>query len=132
MRLIKPTTYMNDSGVAVAAALEHFDSALRNVLVLVDDIHLDVGRTRVRRSGSDGGHNGLRSIVDAVGSEDFARVRLGVGEVPPDVSQIDFVLGRFGTQELQRVEAMYDRAAEAVRTWCGAGVDVAMNAFNRR
>ena len=130
--LIKPTTYMNDSGLAVEAAMSRFGSRLQNVVVLVDDIHVAVGGLRIRRAGSEGGHNGLRSIVASLGSDEFARVRLGVGKVPPEVSQINYVLGQFETQELHRVTQMISWAADAVRTWCGAGVDVAMNSFNRR
>ena len=123
---------MNDSGLAVSAALDRFSCTLRDALVLVDDIHLSVDGIRVRRSGSEGGHNGLRSITASVESEDFARIRLGVGEVPTGVSQMDYVLGQFETQESRRINRMISRAADAVRTWCGAGVEVAMNAHNRR
>ncbi len=130
--LIKPTTYMNDSGLAVEDALSWSGGTLRDVLILVDDIHLAVGRARVRRSGSEGGHNGLRSIGWVLKSDDFPRVRLGVGEVPSGISQIDYVLGAFDTTELPEVERMVDRAAEAVRAWCGSGVEAAMNTTNGR
>lgn len=121
---------MNDSGLAVRAAVDASSSTLSDVLILVDDIHLDVGRTRVRRSGSDGGHNGLRSILANVENDGFARVRLGVGSVPDGHSQIDFVLGRFSQSESNLVFEMIGRASEAVRSWCGDGVEVAMNQFN--
>ena len=132
VHLIKPTTFMNDSGLAVSDALTRLSGSLRNVLVLVDDINLNPGGIRIRRSGSEGGHNGLRSIAASVGSDEFTRVRLGIGGVPPGVSQINHVLGQFETQESPRIARMILRAADAVRTWCDAGVDVAMNAFNRR
>ena len=130
--LVKPLTYMNDSGLAVSDALDQFRCRLDDAIILVDDINLDVGRTRVRRSGSEGGHNGLRSIIESVGSDQFARVRLGVGGVPSGCSQIEYVLGRFEQTEFGQVDEMILRAADAVRSWCGAGVEVAMNTFNRR
>lgn len=123
---------MNDSGLAVREAMTALDLDVESLLVLVDDIHLDVGRTRVRRGGSDGGHNGMRSIVDTIGSDAFVRIRMGVGAVPQGMSQIDHVLGKFDASEVQRVDGMVARAAEAVRTWCADGVEVAMNLFNGR
>ena len=132
VRLVRPTTFMNDSGLAVSDAMDRFGSKPDDVLVLVDDIHLDVGRIRVRRGGSKGGHNGLRSIVAALESDAFPRVRMGVGEVPGDQTQIEYVLGEFDTNEVVLVELMVLRAADAVRTWCYAGVESAMNSFNGR
>jgi len=130
--LVKPTTFMNDSGVVVHDILERFVIGIDQLLILVDDIHLDVGRMRFRRSGSDGGHNGLSSVILELANEGFARARLGVGQAPKGVSQIDHVLGRFPLDESSVVNAMIERAAEAVRTWCGEGVEIGMNRFNNR
>jgi PTH1 family peptidyl-tRNA hydrolase len=123
---------MNDSGVAVCDILERFFIGIDQLLVLVDDIHLDVGRMRFRRSGSDGGHNGLSSVISELADEGFARVRLGVGQAPQGVSQIHHVLGRFMADEISLVNEMIERSAEAVRTWCGDGVENGMNRFNNR
>ena len=130
--LVKPTTYMNDSGVAVRDILERAAIGIEQLLILVDDIHLDVGRMRFRRSGSDGGHNGLSSVIGELSDEGFARARLGVGKAPLGVSQIDHVLGRFPACEHSVVDAMIERVAEAVRTWCGDGVEIGMNRFNNQ
>lgn len=130
--LVKPTTYMNDSGVAVVRILEGAGIDVSQLLVLVDDIHLDVGRMRFRRSGSDGGHNGLRSVIAEIDDAGFARARLGVGQAPGGVSQIDHVLGRFLHDEAETAAKMVVRAAEGVRTWCGDGVEIGMNRFNNR
>tara|TARA_B110000116_G_C16710844_1_gene524393 strand:- start:596 stop:967 length:372 start_codon:yes stop_codon:yes gene_type:complete len=123
---------MNDSGVAVSDILERFVIGIDQLLVLVDDIHLDVGRMRYRRSGSDGGHNGLSSVISELADEGFARARLGVGQAPQGVSQVDHVLGRFMPDEISLVNDMIERSAEAVRTWCGDGVEIGMNRFNNR
>jgi len=130
--LVKPTTFMNDSGVAVRDILGRFVIRIDQLLILVDDIHLDVGRMRFRRSGSDGGHNGLSSVISELDDEGFARARLGVGRAPQGVSQIDHVLGRFPPDDISLVNVMIERAAEAVRTWCGDGVEIGMNQFNNR
>ena len=128
---------MNDSGLAVRDALtlfagQEFSGTLRDVLILVDDIHLAVGRTRVCRSGSEGGHNGLRSIVAVLETDTFSRIRLGVGKVPAGVPQIDYVLGQFKTLEQHRVQQLIRRGTEAVRYWCSDGVEITMNLFNVR
>ena len=128
--LVKPTTYMNDSGVAVADLLQRFGVVLEDMLVVVDDVHLEPGRIRLRRKGSDGGHNGLYSIIDTVGSSDFPRLRLGVGLPPDGVNFIDYVLGVFGSLELETVERTVQMAADGVMCWTRLGLDVAMNRYN--
>ncbi len=130
LMLAKPTTYMNDSGVAVAHLLQRFNVALEDLLVVVDDVHLEPGRIRLRRKGSHGGHNGLYSIIDAVGSFDFPRLRLGVGLPPDGVDFIDYVLGMFASRELETVERMVRVAADGVMCWTTLGLDVAMNRYN--
>ena len=123
---------MNDSGVAVRDVLKRFGCSVSDLIVLVDDINLDVGRIRIRESGSDGGHNGLASISSLMRSDDYVRVRLGVGTVPDDSSQIDFVLGQFEKNEFSQVSTMFQNAADAVRSWCSDGVGITMNLFNGR
>jgi PTH1 family peptidyl-tRNA hydrolase len=130
--LVKPTTSMNDSGVGLHDVMARSSAKLSDLVVLVDDINLDVGRIRIRRSGSDGGHNGLRSIILSLADDGFGRVRLGVGKVPEGVSQIDHVLGRFGSDHLDIASDVIRRSAEAIRTWCADGVELSMNLFNSR
>jgi len=128
--LVKPSTYMNSSGEAVVDLVERFDLDLEDVLVVVDDVHLDVGRLRFRRKGSDGGHNGLRSIMDTVGSSNFPRLRLGIG-IPPERGHfIGFVLGTFDPEEIEFVKRSVLTAANSVMCWTKLGLDMAMNRYN--
>jgi PTH1 family peptidyl-tRNA hydrolase len=131
--LLKPLTYMNRSGAALAAlrALAEFDPA-RDLLVLVDDFALPLGRIRLRGAGSAGGHNGLKSIEGSLRRQDYARLRIGVGPLPPDVSDsADFVLAEFSREERAVFDERHDTMAEAVECWLAEGIEVAMNRFNR-
>lgn len=130
VHLTKPTTFMNDSGLAVSAILQETDIALQDIIVVVDDIHLDMGRIRIRRRGSDGGHNGLRSIISSVGSDDFPRLRLGVGHPNNDSELIDHVLSDFDPGEKKAIEKSIRTAAEAVRCFWSEGIDQVMNRYN--
>jgi len=126
--LIKPTTYMNSSGVAVVDVVEKFDLATEDILVVVDDIHLDVGRFRFRRQGSHGGHNGLRSVVQELMSSDFPRLRIGVGQPPDPEDLIGHVLGVFLPEELDEIDV--PQASAGVLCWASWGIEKAMNQFN--
>jgi len=128
--LIQPRTYMNRSGVTVRGAVNHYKTPLSRLLVVCDDVHLPPGGIRLRRTGSAGRHNGLISIIQALGSQDFPRLRIGVGEPPPYMNQVDYVLGRFEPQEREEVAAAIARAAEAVEVWLAEGIEAAMNRFN--
>ena len=131
--MIKPQTYMNRSGAALASLRERedFDPA-RDLLVLVDDVALDVGRFRLRGAGSAGGHNGLRSVEGALRRQDYARLRIGVGPRPMEVDDLaDFVLDRFTGEERAAVDALLDPMTEAVECWLDEGIERAMNRFNR-
>ena len=130
VHLIEPTTFMNDSGLAVSAILQETDIPLQDIIVLVDDIHLDMGRIRIRRRGSDGGHNGLRSILSSVGSDDFPRLRLGVGRPDRDFELIDHVLSDFDPDEMKVIEKSIRAAADAVTCWCSESIEEAMNRYN--
>jgi PTH1 family peptidyl-tRNA hydrolase len=133
LQVIKPQTYMNRSGAALASLRdrEDFDPA-RDLLVLVDDVALDTGRFRLRGAGSAGGHNGLRSVEGALRRQDYARLRIGVGPRPMEVDDLaDFVLDRFTTDERTAVDALLDPMAEAVECWLDEGIERAMNRFNR-
>ncbi len=127
--LVKPTTYMNGSGAAVGAVLRRFGLVLEDVLVVVDDVHLAPGGIRVRRRGSDGGHNGLRSIIDTVGA-DFPRLRIGIGMPPEGTDLIEYVLSEFDRSELEAVEGSVRTAADGVVCWTTSGLDAAMNRYN--
>ena len=124
--LIKPLTYMNRSGAAVGRLLlEPEFHAAEDLLVVVDDVALPVGRARIRAQGSAGGHNGLKSVEAALGSQEFARLRIGVGAQPPGVDLADWVLGTFDPQEEAAVRAQLPLLADVVGAWLRAGVDEA-------
>jgi PTH1 family peptidyl-tRNA hydrolase len=132
--ILKPQTYMNRSGAALAPlrARPDFDPA-RHLLVLVDDFSLPVGRFRLRGAGSPGGHNGLKSIEGALRRPDYARLRIGIGPLPPGAGDTaDFVLAPFTAEERVAVGALLDPMAEAVECWLADGIEAAMNRFNTR
>ena len=129
--LLKPTTYMNLSGRSVDAAAKFYKIPPERILVMLDDISLEPGRLRVRKSGSAGGHNGLKSIISSLGSQEFPRIRIGVGEKPhPDYDLADWVLSVFPLSEREAMAEVYRRAAEAACTVVTDGCDAAMNRFN--
>jgi PTH1 family peptidyl-tRNA hydrolase len=132
VRLVMPLTYMNDSGHAVADVLRQTACETSDLLVICDDVHLELGQLRLRRTGSDGGHNGLASIIRSLGTEDFPRLRLGVGEPPDGIDRVDYVLDRFRDDEIPSVEKMIDDAVRAVDTTLREGVDKTMSIVNRR
>jgi PTH1 family peptidyl-tRNA hydrolase len=132
VRLVKPTTYMNRSGLALAplASLEKFDPS-RDLLVVVDDAALDVGRVRLRAQGSPGGHNGLKSISDALRSDAYARLRIGVGKKPEGADLADWVLSPMPEEDEEVVVGLLPEIAKAVETWAIEGIEVAMSRHNR-
>jgi peptidyl-tRNA hydrolase, PTH1 family len=126
--LAKPLTYMNDSGIAVRKLLARERVPLVELLVVVDDFALPFGKLRFREGGSHGGHNGLRSIIDELGSEKFSRLRVGIGE--PGRGAIDHVLSTFAGDEQARLPIVIDAAADAVEAWAREGISKAANRFN--
>ena len=128
--LVKPLTFMNRSGDCVAAAARNKIFSPDKLLVVVDDIDLVLGKLRMRITGSAGGHNGLKSIIQRVGSKDFHRLRLGVGDERENGNLADHVLSKFHPDERDAVQQMIDRAAEAVLAWVELDVDQVMNAYN--
>jgi PTH1 family peptidyl-tRNA hydrolase len=128
--LVKPLTFMNRSGVAVEALLQRAGGGPQDVIVVVDDVALELGTIRVRERGSHGGHNGLRSLVEVLGSEDFPRVRVGIGagEAPADLA--GFVLSEFEPDEVLVVQEMVGRAGAAVECLLREGPAAAMTNFN--
>ena len=129
--LMKPQTYMNLSGVAVEKAASFYKIPPEHVIVLFDDISLDVGRLRIRRKGSAGGHNGIRSIIDYLQSDNFPRVKIGVGERPnPNYDLADWVLSTFKEDEKKAIREVASHCREIVELMLGGNVDKAMNLYN--
>jgi PTH1 family peptidyl-tRNA hydrolase len=129
--LCQPQTYMNVSGKAVGALVDFYRLPLDRLMVIVDDADLPFGSLRLRPSGSSGGHHGLESIENRLGSREYARLRMGIGRVRPDVREISgHVLGKFGQAEAETLGLMLDRAAAQAERWLGAGLQRAMNEFN--
>ncbi|MBA3308149.1 MAG: aminoacyl-tRNA hydrolase [Chloroflexi bacterium] len=126
--LVKPTTYMNLSGLAVRKVLARERAPLADMLVVVDDFALPMGRLRLREEGSAGGHNGLRSIIGEMGTQGFARLRVGIGD--PGQRAVDHVLSRFGPSERADLELVLDAAADAVEDWAREGTSRAANRWN--
>jgi len=126
--LLKPTTFMNRSGRAVLAAGRFYQIELEDLLVVVDDMALPVGRIRIRRMGSSGGHKGVQDIIDRLGTDAWCRLRLGVGERIGD--PLSYPLSRFDDGEQPIVQQSYERAADAVACWIEHGAEAAMNRFN--
>lgn len=129
--LMKPTTFMNNSGEAVEEAMRFYKLSPESLLVLYDDISLDVGRLRIRRKGSDGGHNGIKSIILHLNSDKFPRVKIGVGKKPhPDFNLADWVLSAFKKDEGEALESALANAALAAELMVQEKTDEAMNRFN--
>ncbi|MEZ4357461.1 MAG: aminoacyl-tRNA hydrolase [Eubacteriales bacterium] len=126
--LIKPQTFMNSSGECVLEVVKAYKVPLNKIIVISDDVDLSVGKIRIRQRGSAGTHNGLRSIVDYLDSEDFARVRVGIGK--PNGDMIEHVLGRFDEKERNDVLSGYENASDAVISIITEGVDRAQQLFN--
>ena len=129
--LMKPVTYMNLSGEAVHEAAAFYKIPPEHILVISDEVALAPGKLRVRRSGSAGGHNGLKNIIAHLGTDQFPRIRLGVGSKPhPDYDMADWVLGKFQGEDKKAVEAAVKKAADAAECLIREGVDKAMNQYN--
>lgn len=130
--LARPVTYMNVSGEAVRDLRRRHRLRPQDILVIVDDIDLPLGRLRLRAGGSAGGHNGLRSVIEALGTTEFPRLRVGIGRPPLGVDPAEFVLTRFTDGEAAAVQKSIERAVEAVEMAVTAGVAAAMNHFNAK
>ena len=129
--IMKPTTYMNLSGEAVGEAARFYKIAPDHILVISDDVDLPVGKLRIRKSGSAGGHNGLKSIIQHLGSDQFPRLKIGVGGKPhPDYDMADWVLGKLQGEDKKTMDAAIKRAADAIECLLREGPDKAMNKFN--
>ena len=132
--LMLPQTYVNESGRAVRRAADWFGLELEDLLVVCDDFSLALGKLRLRRQGSCGGHNGLRSIAEHLGTDAFPRLRIGIGEVPVAgrvrMNPADYVLSRFLPEELEHAQEAFRQAVEVIETWICEGIEPAMNRHN--
>lgn len=130
IHLIKPTTYMNLSGKAVAYWLKELKIPLENVLILTDDLNLPFGKVRMRAKGSSGGQNGLNNINEVLQTENYARLRIGIGNEYAKGHQIDYVLSRFSQDQFKEMPFLMDRVADQTLSFCMEGIAVAMNKYN--
>lgn len=130
--LAKPQTFMNLSGESIRAIADYYKAKPADIIVIYDDISLEPGQLRIRPKGSAGGHNGMKSIIAHLGTQEFWRIRIGVGEKPAHRDLADYVLGRFSVGERELMEEAFDEAAEAAAVMMTDGVDAAMNHFNRK
>ena len=128
--LCQPLTYMNSSGEAVQAVQAFYQIALSHLLVIVDDADLPLGTLRLRPGGSAGGHHGLESIEQHLGSREYARLRVGIGRHEGERQIKSYVLGRFGSTEAALADKVFSRAADQAETWIDAGIQKAMSQFN--
>ena len=128
--LAKPRTYVNRSGTAVDYLLTRFGVERERLLVVYDEIALDAGKLRLRPKGSAAGHNGMKSIIDTLGSQNFKRLRIGVGQPPPGTDRVGWVLGEMSEKDQRLVDEAIHRAADAIVSLMEDGVDTAMNRFN--
>lgn len=126
--LLKPSTFMNLSGISICEAASFYKIPVENIIVVYDDISIDFGRIRIRPSGSDGGHNGMKSIIYQLGRDDFPRIRVGIGG--PDRSLSSYVLGRFREEEAKSLPEIVEVACEAIFETIENGVQSAMNKYN--
>lgn len=130
--LMKPQTYMNLSGEAIADVLGFYKETSDRIIVVYDDTSLDVGKLRIRERGSAGGHNGIKNIIAHMKTQEFIRIKVGVGEKPPGWDLADYVLSRFDELEIKTIQASIKMSAEAVTMILDAGVEKAMNHYNSR
>ena len=129
--LMKPTTYMNNSGQAVQEAMNFYKVPIENVIVIYDDISLEPSKLRIRRKGSDGGHNGIKSIIYLIGADTFPRIKLGVGKKPhPDYNLADWVLSNFNPNELELMKTSCSNAVRCIELIVQNKIDEAMNKYN--
>ena len=130
--IMKPQTFMNLSGEAISEAARFYKIPADKVIVISDDVTLAVGKLRIRGKGSAGGHNGLKSIIEHLGTQEFPRIKLGVGEKPhPDYDMVDWVLGKFPKEDLDKLTKTVESVPSAIATMINSDITTAMNSFNR-
>jgi PTH1 family peptidyl-tRNA hydrolase len=129
--LLKPSTYMNESGQSVRAAVEFFKLLPMDLMVVCDDLNLPLGRLRIRAGGSAGGQKGLANIIESLGTDVIPRLRIGIGSPPPNWDAVDYVLGRFSKDERVEIDIANVQAADAIDQFLREGLDKTMNHYNR-
>ncbi len=130
--LLKPSTFMNLSGNAVRYYMQKEKIPLENLLVVADDLALPVGTLRLKPKGSDAGHNGLKHIAATLGTENYARLRIGIGNDFPRGGQVEYVLGTFTPEEREILDGRMETAGEIIRSFCLAGINITMNQYNKK
>ncbi len=130
--LLKPSTYMNLSGNAVRYWMQQEKIPLENLLVVVDDLALPFGQLRMKGKGSDGGHNGLKHIAQILGTQDYARLRFGIGNDYPRGGQVDYVLGHFTDEDMKTMDDRLTQAVDMIKSFCLAGLEITMNQYNKK
>jgi len=130
--LLKPTTYMNASGGSVQAAMAFFQLGAPELMVVLDDMALPAGKLRIRKGGSSGGHNGLRDIERALGTEQYPRLRIGIDAPPPQMPGRAYVLARFDEAQRRSIQPALERTADAIVSWIENGIEMAMNVYNMK
>ena len=128
--LLKPQSFMNLSGESVRAAADFYKVDPEHIIIVYDDISLDVGQLRIRKKGSAGGHNGIKNIIAHLGTQEFPRIKVGVGDKPKKMDLADYVLSRFSKEDRAVMEDAFREAAGAVEMMITQGADAAMNQFN--
>lgn len=130
--LLKPQTYMNNSGESVDGVMNWFKTDEKHLIVIFDDYAIDLGQVRIKSKGSAGSHNGMKSVIQYVGSDNFARVKIGIGPKNPNMDTSKFVLGHFSAEEKEKLTDSFEKAAEAVLLIVDKNIDMAMNRFNSK
>ena len=130
--ILKPTTFMNLSGKAVRYWMEKENIPIENIIVVSDDIELDTGKIRIKTKGSGGSHNGLNNIIETINSQDFSRLRFGIGHDFPMGGQIDYVLGKYSDKDMKELQPRLEIAAEAIKSYVTAGPDFTMTHYNNK
>lgn len=128
--LLKPQTYMNLSGKSIIQVVNFYKIPLENIIVIYDDVDVDIGLIRIRKKGSSGSHNGMKSVVEELNSEEFARVRVGIGKPQYDNDMINYVIGAIPEEEIEDLKIGVDKATEAVIEILKNGIDISMNKYN--
>jgi len=130
--IVKPTTFMNNSGQAVRDAASFYKIPPEKIIVFCDDVNFDVGKMRIRESGSDGGHNGLKSIIECLSSDSFPRVRIGVGKKPEEYDLVSWVLGKIPDDDLDEIVKCFEASPDICERIIGGDIQSAMSIYNRR
>lgn len=128
--LLKPQTYMNLSGQSIKPFIDFYKIPLENVLVIYDDMDVKIGEIKIRKKGGSGSHNGAKSVVHELTSEEFPRIRVGIGKPIDEYDAIDYVIGKLEDEVYKKLEAGIDKAANAIVEYLNNGIDIAMNKFN--